>query len=80
MVKVTLDDLDFVCNGLYELFVLTHLQGVVLEKPDFVVFESDGVKISHTAAFSYLWEKQYQTLANLKLLIEKDGFSMPLEL
>lgn len=79
MVKVTLDDLDVVCNGLYELFVLTYLQGVVLENTDFTVFEGEGVKISHASASAYLWEKQYQTLANLKQLIEKDGFSMPLE-
>ena len=78
MVKVALDDLDGLCNGLYTMFVLTYLQGITLENSDFSLFEDEGVKISHNAALAYLWEQQYQTLTDLKLLIEKNEFSMPL--
>ncbi len=78
MVKIALNDLDGLCNDLYTMFVLTYLQGITLVNRDFSLFEDEGVKISHNAALTYLWEQQYQTLTDLKLLIEKDGFSMPL--
>ncbi len=80
MVKVALDDLDGLCNGLYTLFVLTYLQGITLENHDFSLFEDEGVKISQNEALTYLWEQQYQTLTDLKLLIEKEAFSTPLNI
>ncbi len=78
MVKVSLTDLDTLCNGLYDLLVLTYLQKLALENTSWILFEDGGVKISHSAALAFLWEQQHQTLARLKLLIEEDTFSSPL--
>lgn len=73
MPNIQWKDIDALCSGVYELLVLTYLQGQVLTEEEVSVFEEDGLKISKTDSATYLWERQRDCLQTLKRLIEKEN-------
>ncbi len=68
------EDTDTLCSGIYELLVLTYLQGQILFCADLSVFDENGLKISQKDGSEYLWECQRNYLQKLKSLIEKEDF------
>ena len=70
------EDADALCSGIYELLVLTYLQGQILLEEDISVFEEDGLKISQKDGAAYLWDCQRDCLQKLKRLIEKEDLIM----
>lgn len=68
------EDADALCDGIYELLVLTHLQGQLLFGDGVSVFDDDGLTISHENGLEYVWERQRDALQDLKRLIEKEEF------
>lgn len=68
------EDMDALCGGIYELLVLTYLQGQILFCADMSVFDESGLKISQKDSVEYLWERQRVCLQKINCLIEKEEF------
>ena len=68
------EDANSLCDHLYELLVLTYLQGQILCCSDLAVFDEGGLRISQKDGAEYLWDRQRDVLQVIKHLIEKEDF------
>ncbi len=61
------EDTDTLCNGIYELLVLTYLQGLILFCGDLSVFDESGLKISQKRWFGPLMGMSAYLFARIKV-------------